>query len=91
MLLCFYHSVDCHSNVRELLLRLYANRESCEAGVSAVRVSSISFILISKSIVTSIFSQELMSLRFRFAFLAAPSATPHAEKHCVLSPKPACR
>lgn len=87
MLLCVYHSVDCYLNVRELLLRLYANRESCKAGISAVRVSIISFIFISKRIVTS-YRGLHFSIR---CSLTAPSATLHAEKHCVLSLKPACR
>jgi len=39
MLHCVHYPLDCCVNVHELLLRLYANRESRKASLPAVRVS----------------------------------------------------
>lgn len=60
MLYCICDSMDRYFNVCELLLRLYANRESCQTGFSAVQVSFISFLLIFERISTAIFLLELL-------------------------------
>lgn len=60
MLYCVCDSVDRCFNVCELLLRLHANREPCEAGISAVQVSYIYFVVISKRIASVTFHLELV-------------------------------